>query len=278
MAIAESSDTIMLRREVPFGAITFEQRPPNMNGLVYRRYHIEPGANGAKRSSLVSVSTVVGCMAKPELDAWREDRTAAAVVTAHQDGALDGVAPDDAGSFLRSSGRGAEAIMRAAADRGTFIHALIDGYLTTGEVPNPAEVDPEFRPYLRAALRWMLDAERAGMEVEATERIVAHPEHLYAGRLDLRYHLADGLPRIVDFKTNEKGRVYGSHHYQPMAYGLADEACGAEPIVQGGVVALGADGLYEQRVAVAKADDFLALLGAYRTNQRVEAAARRART
>jgi hypothetical protein len=276
-ALAEG-DVITLKREVAFGAITFEQRPPNMNGLQYRRYHIEPGNNGAKRSSCVSVSTVVGSLAKPELDRWREDRMAEAVLAAHVDGVLDGVAAGDAGEFLRSSGRGVDAITRAAANRGTFIHALVDSYFTTGEVPNPADVDPEARPYLQAALRWILDAEQQGMVVEDTERMVAHPEHMYAGRMDLRMSLADGFARIVDFKTNERGRVYGSHHYQPHAYGLADEACGAEPIAQGLVVAFGADGTYDQRPVVATADDFLALLAAYRANQRVEAAARRART
>jgi hypothetical protein len=200
------------------------------------------------------------------------------VLAAHHDGVLDGVAPGDAGEFLRASGRGVDAISQRAMSRGTAIHALLDEYLTTGDVPNPADQAAELRPFLRGALRWLLDTERQGMVVEATERIVAHPEHLYGGRLDLRMKLRDGLPRVVDFKTNERGRVYGSHHYQPMAYGFADEACGEEPIVQGLVVAFGADGSYEQRVALAKAEDFLAILNAYRTNHRVEGAARRTRT
>lgn len=267
MTVAE---IVRAQREVPWGLIEFEQRPPDSRGREYRAYHVT--ADG-KRRRVPSVTTILDVLGKRALLDWREKMGVRAAVAACREGILDGVEPEDAYDRLADIGRGAKDHMAAAAGRGTLIHDALERYATTEEPPNPADYPDELRGYVRGLIGWLLEAENRGLEVLAAERLVAHPTHGYAGRMDLRCRI-NGVTVIVDLKTNPKGAVYAEHHYQPAAYALADSACGEPPVHGGLIVAVGAEGNYTERKAVARPEDFLGVLAAYRAVSAVESAAR----
>ncbi len=265
MSVAE---IIRAHRDVPWGRIEFEQRPPNRAGFEYRAYHVV-GLDG-RRTRCVSVTTFLGALAKPALLDWREDMGAQGALEAERSGALAGVSVEDAADWLRANGMDAGTRAREAARRGVDVHEVLENYLSTGEAPNPADHPADHRGYIRGLVRWLLWAERHGLEVEATERLVAHPELRYAGRLDLRARL-HGLSRVIDLKTNRHGRVWDDHHFQPVAYAVADEACGAEPVHDCLIVAVGPDGSFEQMRACSDPADFMAVLDMYRRLARLRA-------
>jgi len=264
-----SDERIRLRREVPWGLIEFEQDPPKQNGWQHRAYFVTP-ADKRRRERYPSVTTFGGVLDKPALTRWKEDTGVRNAIAAERAGLLKDIGIDEVAGVIRDNRMGSEAALGAAASRGTDIHALIERYFTDGAVPNPADHPPEHRGYIRGAVRWLLSADARGIEPEASEQLVAHPDLRYAGRYDLRARLG-GLAHIIDFKTG-KGIVWPDHHYQPVAYGMADAACGAEPVHGCLIVAIGPEGTYQEMRSCADEHDVRALIDVYRRVQRINAA------
>jgi hypothetical protein len=67
--------------------------------------------------------------------------------------------------------------------------------------------------------------------------------------------------------------VWPEHHYQPVAYAMADVECGAEPPYQCLIVAVGPEDYEEMRACVGPAD-VKAVIDMYRRVQRLEATIR----
>jgi len=264
-----SDERIRLRRKVPWGLIEFEQDQPKKNGWQHRAYFVTPAGN-KRRERYPSVTTFGGVLDKPALTRWKEDTGVRNAIAAERAGLLNGYGIDEVATVIRDNRMGSEAALGAAATRGTDIHALIERYFTDGEVPNPADHPPEHRGYIRGAVRWLLSADARGIEPEASEQLVAHPDLRYAGRYDLRARLG-GLAHIIDFKTNRHGRVWPDHHYQPVAYAMADAACGAEPVHGCLIVAIGPEGTYEEMASCAEEADVRAIVDIYRRVARIEA-------
>jgi len=258
-----------IARVVPFGTIEFEQREAQNGRPGYRAYHVV-GEDGA-RKRFVSVTSFLGVLDKPALVRWREDMTVQAAVGMERSGVLGGVAPEEAADLLRANKLGADEIAKRAAERGTAIHAGFETFLREGRPPNPADFAEEHRGYLRGLSLWLLSAIERGLEVEAVEQLVAHPQLEYAGRYDLRAKLG-GLSYLIDLKTNKQGRVWPEHHYQPTAYAMADVECGSEPVHACLLVAVGPDGNYEEMLAKATPADVKAVLTVYRRAARLRAA------
>jgi hypothetical protein len=264
-----SDERIRLRRQVPFGLIEFEQDPPRDNGYQHRAYYVT--ADG-KRARAVSVTTFLKVLDKPALTRWREDAGIRGAIAAERSGLLKEVGIDDVATVIRDNKMGSDAALGAAVTRGLDIHRLLELYVTEGLVPNPADHPPEHRGYVRSLVRWLLSADARGLEVEASERLVAHPKLGYAGRYDLRARL-NGFSHLIDLKTNRHGRVWKEHHYQPVAYALAAVECGEEMPHKCLIVAVGPEGFEEMRACVGPAD-VKCILDAYRRDQKLEAALR----
>lgn len=258
-----TTEIMSLRREVPFGLIEFEQREG------YRAYHVTVDG---KRERFVSVTTFGNVLDRPALNAWREDTGIRNAVAYERAGRLTDLELDAVAPFIRDNALGSEAGMKAATTRGLDVHRILEAYVTTGDVPSLAAFPPEHRGYVRQLLRWLLSAEDRGLEVEATERLVAHPKLKYAGRYDLRARLG-GLSHMIDLKTNRHGRAWREHHLQVVAYAHAAAWCGEEEVHQSLVVAVGPDD-YEEVPAVAAATDVKAVLDAYRRMQKLDGAIR----
>jgi hypothetical protein len=135
------------------------------------------------------VSTVLGTIAKPGLEAWKR----------------------------KVGYEEAERVSRAAAELGTAIHKLCEDFDTLNAVECPADL----RPALAAYVDW----KHANVsEVVMVEETVVHKRHRYAGTLDRLVRLRDGRLMILDLKTGKS--VDGIARLQQSAYEVALEANG----------------------------------------------------
>jgi hypothetical protein len=137
----------------------------------------------------VRVSTVVGMVAKPELDAWKE----------------------------RVGFEEARRIARESADRGTAVHKLCED-IDNGCV---TYVAPELRPFVEAYLAWK---QEHVARLEMIEETVYHKRLGYAGTLDRLVRLKDGRLMIADLKTGK--RLDWVLRLQQSAYEMALESMG----------------------------------------------------
>lgn len=264
-----NDEPIHLHREVPWGAIEFEQRPPDASGREYRAYHV---TENGKRKRMVSVTTFLKVLDKPALTRWKEDTGVRNAIAAERAGLLKDIGIDEVASAIRDNRMGSEAALDAAVTRGLDIHKLLEDFATKGIIPMPANFPPEHKPYVVSLARWLLTALDRGFEVESSEQLVAHPKLGYAGRYDLRARLG-GLSFLIDLKTNRHGRVWPDHHYQPVAYAHAAIECGEEPPHQCLIVAIGPESYEEMRACVGIAD-VKAILDCYRRVQKLDGAIR----
>lgn len=149
-----------------------------------------------------------------------------------------------------------------AAGRGADLHAWAEAYLKGQRPPFPEE-EP-LRGMALALADWW---DGNGGEALRSEEAVFHPEHRYAGRVDLVARLG-GRVVVVDLKTSP--RAYPEHLLQVGAYALALRAEGVA--VEGGFVLALREGLSLQEVPLEEAAQaFLGLLAAHRFLKVLEA-------
>ena len=163
----------------------------------------------AKKLNLVpSVTTIIKCAAAPGLERWKSEQVLLAALTLPRfDGESD---TEYSARVMRDSREQA----RKAAERGTTIHAAIQGIY---EARHPG---PELIPYATGAddalVGWL--KKPSGLVVEA-ERSFAHRLG-FGGKVDLH----GGKPDFVlDFKTKEFSpdddlKTWDEHHMQLAAY------------------------------------------------------------
>jgi genome maintenance exonuclease 1 len=141
-----------------------------------------------------------------------------------------------------------------AAGRGGSFHAWAEAYLK-GEAPPPPGEEPQRSMALALAEWW----EGNGGRLVRSEEALFHPEHLYAGRVDLVAHFGGRLV-VVDLKTSS--RPYPEHFLQVGAYALALREEGLP--VEGGLVLCLGEGLRPTEVSVWEAAEaFLGLRRAW---------------
>jgi hypothetical protein len=128
--------------------------------------------------------------------------------------------------------------------RGKDAHRFIETYLKTGELLPFTDFEPQRRPYIQGAARFIFERDPQPV-ADGVERLVCHPELRYAGRLDLLAVLNDSPAlTLLDYKTNPKGNVYAKAHAQMIGYAVADRRCGGEPVERCAVVGLNGEGGY----------------------------------
>lgn len=153
------------------------------------------GANGQMRpctlrdarklSLLPGYSSIAAMEHKPMLEAWKINQALLAAITLPRN---DGE-PDD--EFMERARADAKAQAKHAAEKGTAIHAAIQGYYETGEVTM------EFTPYVKAVRNYLL--EKFGAIPWNAERSFAHPLG-FGGKADLQ-----SVNIVVDVKTKAFG-------------------------------------------------------------------------
>ena len=138
-----------------------------------------------------SVTNVLSILAKPGLDAWKQEQAILAALTLPR---TEGEPLDD---FARRVVTDMHSEVGRAADLGSAVHAAIEGYAQGRWLPEDKEVARLFEP----ARQWF-DAEVT--QVHSVEIAAAHLEWGYAGRVDLVATLkSTGRPTVIDFKTQK---------------------------------------------------------------------------
>lgn len=141
-----------------------------------------------------SVTNVLGILAKPALDAWKQQQAILAALTLPRN---EGESLDDFASRVVTD---MQSEVGRAADLGSAVHAAIEGYAQGRWLPEDKEIARLFEP----ARQWF-DAEVT--QVHSVEIAAAHLEFGYAGRVDLVATLkSTGRPTVVDFKTQKTRR------------------------------------------------------------------------
>lgn len=262
MTTAADTTTVVERsRELPDGTrLTFTD---NGRSRIYRHHPTD-----GKPVRLASVTTILGIIEKPALLRWYEDHGARGAVAAWQAGEIDASTPvEEIVERVRMLGLGADAAKRKAAKRGLDVHDALEVWATTGDLPNPADMDLEHRPYYRGLVRALLALDP---EPSVCEQITCSLTHGFAGRLDLRARV-QGSDALLDLKTSRSGRGYPEAHLQLAAYALGEVACGEPEPERMIVVGVGPDGEFCADECCATGEHFLAVLGAYRAVQQLRA-------
>lgn len=203
---ATATEPTRLERVVPgVGTIQYEERARR------REYWLLP-EGGERRRRLTSVTTILrGCWPKPGLLEW----------------------------YARE-GSGADTALEIASRRGRAVHLFVETFMTSGDILPFDAFPADHAPYLQAIARFLWDHNPQPI---AVERLVAHPELNYAGRLDLIAAM-DDVPTLLDFKSNPKGRIYPEAHVQAQGYRVAEKRCNGANIERVVLVGVAESGVY----------------------------------
>lgn len=188
------------------------------------RYNIV-GKNGKERATTLrdarehglvpSVTTILKMEAAPALERWKIQQACLACLT------LPRVASESDDDFMARALKDSQEQARKAAERGTYLHGLLEDSVRSGRLPVKASASDE--TIIRPVLKWL--EVNFGGYAWSTERSFAHPR--FGGKLDLYgSHTAGHV--IVDYKFKagiqpDKKLAYDNHSTQMAAYahGLA---------------------------------------------------------
>lgn len=114
-------------------------------------------------------------------------------------------------NFLNEVGEnGAKSISEKSAEEGTLVHQVAES-IFLGEDPDiPESIAPAM-----GALRSFLKAKEIEVRREDVERRIFHPEHRYAGTIDLIARI-NGRLGVLDIKTSQA--IYRDYNLQTSAY------------------------------------------------------------
>ena len=187
---------------------------------------------GGQEHILPSVTRVLSVIAKPKVSAWAMDLMAQHIL----DNYSPGMSLEDM-ALLTQEARGMHLEeSRKATGTGSEVHDWIEAFLQG--LPRGLPANPSSMKAVQAFLNWWGEEKR---EVLLSEEIVAHPELLFAGKVDLL--LTDGT--LVDFKTSKA--LYPEYELQLGGYALALEAWQGIRPQKGLLVRVGKDGTTETK-------------------------------
>jgi len=141
-----------------------------------------------------SVTNVLAILAKPGLDAWKQEQAIIAALTLSRS---KGESEDEfAKRVVADMG---EQVVKAA-DLGTAIHAACEVYAQSKALPE----NPEIRALFDPVREWF---DREVERIDRVETVVTHTEFGYAGTADLVARLkSTGAWAVIDFKTQKLRR------------------------------------------------------------------------
>ena len=110
----------------------------------------------------------------------------------------------------QESFKASQAITEKSAAEGTLVHEAVEAILL-GQKP---EIDPLIAPAIKA-FEQFLQSKNIQTAPEYVERQIFHPEHRYAGTIDVMA-LIDGKFGVLDIKTSQA--IYRDYNLQTAAY------------------------------------------------------------
>lgn len=161
-----------------------------------------------KLNLLPSVTNVLGVVAKPELDAWKQSQAVLAALTLPR---IDGESDDD---FADRVVRDATQQVKDAALRGVKIHHAVESWLTMRRVDVCVSVERLFTPFIEWSDKNILNV------LSAEQTVIGDG---YAGRYDVYAELRGIGLAIVDIKSRKRGAngkfmLYDADDMQLAAY------------------------------------------------------------
>ncbi len=202
------------------GNLTFSETPR-------RAYYLE---RDGKRTRCASVTTVLGVVAKGAgMDRWQQDQGARACLAAVRAGELDPSVHHDeeAGPVMRAAGFDPMQRRDDAAQAGLTMHDALAVWSEGGDLPNPADLTPDARPFLVPLSRLLIELE---IVPTAVEQLTCSPSLMVAGRFDLRGVPGrgeyKGMDVLLDAKFREKPATRESDCWQLNGYATCEHELG----------------------------------------------------
>lgn len=149
-----------------------------------------------KVQALPSVTTILSVLAKPGLDAWKQETAILQSLTLPR---LDGEADPAFAKRVVEASRGE---LQSAADRGTYVHTMAEAAVR-GESHDPED---KYLAHWKALQQWA----KGVHEVVVQEQVLVNLDEGYAGRVDLIALIGDAEDNeaeVVDFKTRKFRKV-----------------------------------------------------------------------
>ena len=165
---------------------------------------------------LVSVTSVLQVLAKPELEAWKIEQGITAALT------LPRLPDEPTDAFAIRVVKDMNAEVDTAADFGRTIHRAIEAHLT-GDMPALQALPESVTPWLDEFIKWQNSVQ---LTVHSTELVVMNKGKGYAGRMDLYGEIGGIGEAVCDFKSqrvkNGKPAFYDEWALQLAAYAYAN--------------------------------------------------------
>jgi hypothetical protein len=105
---------------------------------------------------------------------------------------------------------GAKAISEKSAEEGTLVHQVAESIILGEDPEIPQVIEPAM-----GALRSFLSSKDIEVERDNVERRILHPEHRYAGTIDVIARI-NGRLGVLDIKTSQA--IYRDYNLQTAAY------------------------------------------------------------
>lgn len=174
----------------------------------------------------ISITTALKVLDKPALVGWAARTVAEEFMQQLPAAVRASRSKQTREQFVREIKGSPYAKRDKAANRGTDVHEAAEAHI----LGKPHTIDPEIEPFVKQ----LLDAiDTLGLEFEASEATVAHPEIGYAGTGDIWCRLTKcpqidrGLMWNLDIKTGDESKaldaVYPEYGYQLAALRHATE-------------------------------------------------------
>ena len=181
-------------------------------------------ADARKQNLYPSITTILKLIAKPELDAWKQEQAILSALTLPR---IDSESEED---FAKRIVKDSSEQGRSAADFGSIIHDIIHNYFMN-------KVEPE--DSRQVAMNHEIEAMLAKLNLEVVSMEQVTVGNGFAGKYDmLAKHSTTGKYWFIDFKTQDfkdKPNVYDEWIWQLEGYSLdskyAEEVDGAINIV-----------------------------------------------
>lgn len=210
------------------------------------RYYIIPDGRQAR-----SVTRIMDCMDKPNVDRWKVSVERTAVIEAAADLYIELHGAERMERMVyREALRGRLGLNKEherrsakAAETGSEVHDLVAWNLRREmgieQSEHPPVLSPAGQPCFAAFEQWRAEQ---SLKVIAVEQMVFHPEALFAGTLDTVLEHPEAGLGIGDWKTSNA--LYPEMGLQVAAYAKAVDLMGRGPVQWGLVVRLPKVGVF----------------------------------
>lgn len=172
---------------------------------------------------------------------------------------------DELYELLKTTDHRPDRRLKAAGDRGTLIHEAMENWGVSGEVPNPADFDPDDRKLIAGIAKWLGENDPEFVEQEVRTASLAHQ---YVGTFDakVRFRAGEwkGKSALLDWKSSKS--VYPDSMFPQLeAYREAEREAGFPDVDFAAIVHLPTSGRIKVHPSTDSFQDFKVLRDHYQS-------------